>query len=705
MSGPGAIAKYGLEPDDDPIARYGLEPDDDVPPLPPMGEGVPPPRSAGPMVSIPQPEQVSQGETAAAEFGAGAGYELPDHLAAGAESIGNWLKAHGLDPLDPRSGRPAETAGRGIDAPLKGYADYLADRRSRRELGKLQNPGTALTANVAGSVAGGVFVPQVKAAQGAGLLARGAAGIANVGVDTGIAAGTAAAGAAPGQELDAAEDALLPAAGISTVLRAPGAVKAGVGAARRAATSVLPDDIRPAAEALTAGGEAGRAARASARQGQRSLDPTTRKITSTLSQTEELTDAVLGYAKVGLKRAPIAKAMAAEGVDAQRAVMQSGQMIEQLALKIDDMNTNIAHYEGAGRQAVRRAKDVVDGMRDEFADALAETGGTGAHEAAADLFMKVDHLKRRLGREVKRAGQGNHADSLAEEELQTMYHGLRDLLEDGGVWGEGSATIQREVNAAWTPWLTKRKAYAKTLLADEPIERGVNQFDELMDADPAKVESVLSGAGKGGNERREKILSQGLETTQNLTHTLAKHYDAPPEIVEKAARVAQNTGEITDTFGKTRENLVRARELRDVSQEAKRTGQAINLVGAAEEAVRNSPILSTVASGVGKAADVGGMLAEPVRKAAAGQTGRASAAERNETLLERVQAVSKSDPEALGEYGAQLAASRTPEEFAVRHASLMHTDTDYRRRIRRLSEQDQEAEERGGSPQPQETEE
>jgi hypothetical protein len=91
--------------------------------------------------------------------------------------------------------------------------------------------------------------------------------------------------------------------------------------------------------------------------------------------------------------------------------------------------------------------------------------------------------------------------------------------------------------------------------------------------------------------------------------------------------------------------------------------------------------------------------------AAAQPQPKQTAAERNETLLERVRATSASNPDALGEYGAQLAASRTPDEFAVRHASLMRTDQDYRRRIRRLSEQEQEADERGREPQPQETEE
>jgi hypothetical protein len=678
---------------------------DGEPPLPPMGEGTPPPAPPGPVPALPVADQVHPLETTAHELGAGAGFELTDHVAAGAEAVGNWLKARGLDPLDPRSGRPAETAGRGMDAPLKGYADYLADRTARRELGARQNPGTALGANLAGSLTGGAFAPQVKAAQGAGLLARGAAGAANVAVDTGVAAGTAAAAAPPGQRLDAATDALAPAAGLSTILRAPGAAKAGIDAARRTALTVLPEDVRPAAKVLSTVGEEGASARAAARRGQQTIEPTTRKITSTLSQAEDLTDSVLNYAKVGLKRAPVAKAMATEGVDAQRAVMQSGQSVEQIALRLDELTERIGDFEPAGRQAIRKAKDAVDGMRDEFADALAQTGETGAQDAAADLFMKVDQLKRRIGKAVKSAGRGNNADAGAEDELIDMYHGLRDLLEDGKTWGEGAATIQREINAAWTPWLTKRRAYTKTLLADEPIERGASGFDELLDADPKKVQSVLGEAGTAGNERRERILSEGLDTATDLTRTLAKYYDAPPEVVEKAARVAQGASEIKDTFGKTRGDLVAARELRDVSAQSPRLGKVINVASAAEDAVRSNPALAATARVIGKAADVAGMVAEPARKAAAGQTGRASAAERNETLLERVRTVSKSDPEALGQFGQQLAASRTPDEFAVRHASLMATDADYRRRIRRLSERDQKAEERGGEPQPQETEE
>lgn len=152
-------------------------------------------------------------------------------------------------------------------------------------------------------------------------------------------------------------------------------------------------------------------------------------------------------------------------------------------------------------------------------------------------------------------------------------------------------------------------------------------------------------------------------------------------------------------LAKTRGKSAIAGTARGVEHAAADVGDALAAVSAnAPESVA----VTTPAASRRIAAD---MPSGATGVAAAQPPPKQTAAERNETLLERVRATSASNPDALGEYGAQLAASRTPDEFAVRHASLMRTDQDYRRRIRRLSEQEQEADERGGEPQPQETEE
>ncbi len=96
----------------------------------------------------------------------------------------------------------------------------------------------------------------------------------------------------------------------------------------------------------------------------------------------------------------------------------------------------------------------------------------------------------------------------------------------------------------------------------------------------------------------------------------------------------------------------------------------------------------------------GAVVTTGLRQAPAASPAHAQTPEdKNQTLHARVQQAVASDPEALGPYGAQLAAARTPEDFAVQHASLMATDQDYRRRIRQMSERDQKAQQGGGEPQ------
>ncbi len=99
--------------------------------------------------------------------------------------------------------------------------DYLREEIARRAAGQARFPVETTLANVGGSIAQGMAVPGVRAAQGAGLLARTGAGLANVGVDTAIASGGAALSAPPGQEALAARSAAAPAAMVSGALRAP----------------------------------------------------------------------------------------------------------------------------------------------------------------------------------------------------------------------------------------------------------------------------------------------------------------------------------------------------------------------------------------------------------------------------------------------------------------------------------------------------
>jgi hypothetical protein len=219
---------------------------------------------------------------------------------AAMSSFGNATRA-AMGDSDPLTGQPAETVGRGIDAPLKSYGDYLAEGEARRAQGRKEYPGSTMAANLAGSAVLASALPQARAAEGAGLLARTGAGLANVGADTALSATTAANEAPPGRALQAAQGAMLPTALLSTALRTPGAVRPVAGAVREAAVSGMAPETARAAQELTDLSPAGRMARAEARAGQRDLDPQTRKITGLASDIEATRDAALDWARSGAK--------------------------------------------------------------------------------------------------------------------------------------------------------------------------------------------------------------------------------------------------------------------------------------------------------------------------------------------------------------------------------------------------------------------
>lgn len=236
--------------------------------------------------------EVGPAEAASKNFGQGALAGAGVKLAATSDAFQNWMDSKMPGMVDPITGDPAETQGRGMRAPLKDRAAYEREHKARLAQTRARQPAASISGSIAGGLALGAALPIARAAPGAGILRSGAAGLGNIAADTALASTTAANEAPEGEAWDAAKGAATPAAAMSAAFRAPRGAVVGARGVRDAALTTLPAETAQAARTLTEPNAAGAAARAQAREGALSIDPQVRRVSSAIDDTEILSDSV-----------------------------------------------------------------------------------------------------------------------------------------------------------------------------------------------------------------------------------------------------------------------------------------------------------------------------------------------------------------------------------------------------------------------------
>lgn len=528
-----------------------------------------------------------------------------------------------------------------------------------------------------------------------------------------------------------------------------------------------PADVKEDAAKFLEQTPEGEALRARATTGEGEFEQSVRDITRHVTDAERGADVILTHAKVGMKAKPIAKHMQAEGVNVALARDTAATAVDDV---LDQVQALQAKSRGSGTTALNklmgtkrkpsafeRARGAMESVEDpraaealEALEQLQEEAGAamtgvapargaegvgaammpgtaerGAAEVAwqsiassdavtpagaADAFVALDQLKREIGGAVRRAGRGADPDPATQDALKELYEGLRGILETDKVWGTGAATVQREVNAAWVPFIRKHRGQERLAMSDVRGQVADDPWEVLAEGDPAKIEALLRRAGTAGNELQEKALREALDAQADISEQLARHYEMPEDIasnawdVRNAARGARQTldtaieqssaarrlGEVETATqdapgGLASELPIIGRALRAVDQGgpaplARRLAsyEAEAAAPAAQRAAEPAPVAETLSTATTATARVAGAQAVEPREPTPG-VGPVS-------LSDKIQRMVVSDPQAMGPYGPGLRAAAEQGEgaFGVRHHILQQTDPQYQQLLRKL---------------------
>jgi hypothetical protein len=325
-------------------------------------------------------------------------------------------------------------------------------------------------------------------------------------------------------------------------------------------------------------------------------------------------------------------------------------------------------YGQGAMPAARRMQDAADYAETRILQAMEAADPA---ERAAGVFAALDDLKRSVGTRVRR----HVRERGAREAVEQLYErDLRAVLEDTSTWGDGIRGLQSETNSGWHRFLNWDGDFSR-MLAREGDAVG---FDRIRAHDSARLSSMLQGVGTAANDSREQIFNDWLRSVDELTGTIGRNYEMPPEAqaqLRELSTAVQRARGIYDDVGGRARVLNQWRELNGTSGGG---GLAGALGGAAGGALALG----------------GGAVAAPLAAAAAGLGALTNPARAARTLTALERLARQSDNTigesirgflSAGRRAAQTATRRT-RRAAIAGTSRALSD-EYRQRSRALEQQ------------------
>jgi hypothetical protein len=163
-----------------------------------------------------------------------------------------------------------------------------------------------------------------------------------------------------------------------------------------------------------------------------------------------------------------------------------------------------------------------------------------AAQAAGDLYVMVDTLKRQIGNMARRV---DAADPEAAAVLRARYNEMIGPLENAGLWGQPLATMQRELNSHWHRYLNAAPEFNRHFTANGPVDPE-NAWRVMREMDPAKAAGFLRQHGLAKNDRRMRIFQEALEARAALHRAIGENMDLPPDLLGRAASAQQRIADM-----------------------------------------------------------------------------------------------------------------------------------------------------------------
>ncbi len=240
-----------------------------------------------------------------------------------------------------------------------------------------------------------------------------------------------------------------------------------------------------------------------------------REIGGHISTLEDALARATRYWREGLRTSEL------EGlVDGTRLVEQATgarSLAAALRDRVETLATDFAGNRVGG--AARGLRRSLDSRIDDIETAIARGDGAAS---SAEINAALNAIKRDVDTLIAQSdGMGPAAAALRESN-----DALRLNLEDATVWGDGAAAAQRDINAAFSAWLTTRRRYADQFTVRGASEAGradFNPYQAIPEANSATVDAFLRRVGTAANDTAEGTFRESTEASVRLLDVMERH--------------------------------------------------------------------------------------------------------------------------------------------------------------------------------------
>lgn len=210
-----------------------------------------------------------------------------------------------------------------------------------------------------------------------------------------------------------------------------------------------------------------------------------------------------------------------------------------------------------------------------------DTAAIKSDELTAEIFTRLDTLKRDLGKKAERLGRvaKDSLDLNTYEEYFTIYHRIRDLLEDDKIFGD-MAIAQRTLNQPWAEMLKSLGYRAKNRIHTVV---GKEQFQKVWGADPAGFKSFFKGLGRAENdldlEHWTKLWQDRLAVARAHQKAYRWTPDGNPVEMGHLRTIEENTRSLEKLLAKAQDNVGLHNQLKSLEEMTRSSGFGAEIGG------------------------------------------------------------------------------------------------------------------------------
>lgn len=185
----------------------------------------------------------------------------------------------------------------------------------------------------------------------------------------------------------------------------------------------------------------------------------------------------------------------------------------------------------------------------------------------AEVFIAFDNLKRGMQRLTSTGYRSirliaDPVDQLNARRTVSWLDGaaqdVRMALEDDVLWGK-AAIDQRAINASWTKQIDASKRFHRALTTEVGRDPN-NPYLEVRGADPAKVAGYVKNLTNPNNDLTHKAVREYVESTRELSESIAKSYDLPADKLAEVVKVKDAAAAFKATIDDAETSLVTANQ-------------------------------------------------------------------------------------------------------------------------------------------------